>query len=180
MRSYEADATLPYPFTQSAEVKSIIGPKGEGLHGPLVKHSKLGPTIHATVRFSRGGLYADAVVVKEHEAATREAAALFNSINELVARGKEMESLRQTTNLGRPKECGIRMRRNLADYDALDRRVQALPPALDGRNELSIAVAGARFCVTCTPSAMRSCRDAASQLAEVRQLLRGYQSAQRH
>jgi hypothetical protein len=173
---YEADATMPYPFRQSARVQAIIGPNGEALRSPLLKHGKLGVTIHSSVRFMVGGRYAGAVAAKEWDEAVAEVRAMLTATTDLVARGRAMESLRDPTNLTGLRECGARMRRNLAEHEGLDRRAVALPRATPALGDLYMALSSARMCVTCREDAMRSCRETDTQVGEA---LRALQSAQR-
>jgi hypothetical protein len=97
---------------------------------------------------------------------------LFSATVELVERGKDMDVLRHSKQPSHLRECGERMRSNLAVYDVLDQRALAVPPAAAGRSELYMALSSARPCLTCQQNAARACIDATKQLNDIRSLFR--------
>lgn len=76
---YTADATMPIPRIQSAEVKRIIGSNGENLSGPLVEKGRFGVTVSQQVAFAIGE-NADAAQAERKGKAEASTAALKKSV----------------------------------------------------------------------------------------------------
>ena len=65
---YVANATMPIPAVQPANVKRIIGDKGEKLTGPLVEKGTFGVTVSQTTAFSIGENADEAQAARKQEA----------------------------------------------------------------------------------------------------------------
>ena len=80
---YVAEATMPIPSVQSAEVKRVIGSKGENLSGPLVEKGRFGVTLSQQAEFAIGE-NADAAQAERKSDAEAATAALKKSVCELL------------------------------------------------------------------------------------------------
>lgn len=80
---YVAEATMPIPALQSAEVKRVIGTEGENLSGPLVEKGRFGVTVSQQAEFAIGA-NADAAQAERKSEAEAATAALKKSVCELL------------------------------------------------------------------------------------------------
>lgn len=165
---YEVDVTMPIPSTQSPSVRAVIGEKGENLKGSLVKQGDFGVTISVEKSFQ---LQADGKIIlsldKGKVAETgKRAKELFNKLITLEMQGRNMQSLRNTDDLTKVKECGNLMRERQKIADDLRSEAEKLPNPYS--IPLSPAAIELKICVSCATSAIESCNRAKTSLEDAK------------
>ena len=165
---YDIDVVMPIPAVQSPSVRAVIGEKGENLKGSLVKQGDLGVTVSAKQSFQ---LQADGKVVlsvdKNKIAETKnKGEEVFKKLVALEQQGIGMESLRNTNDLTKVKECGNLMRERQKIADDLRTETEELPNPYSIR--LSPAAIELKMCVSCGSSAIDSCNRAKTSLEEAK------------
>lgn len=173
--SYVASIVMPVPSTQSAEVRGVIGERGENLKGDLVKQDPdLGPTVELRVPF---------IVGKDAESARRaeqqrvkdtgkEAHAILRELRALEKKGRGMDPVRKTKDPARLRKCGELMRERQAQAKALQQRAEALPKAVGV--ELVAAAIGLAGCVSCLPDAASNCKIARSYISDAEKAVKAW------
>lgn len=165
---YDVDVTMPIPSTQSPSVRAVIGEKGENLKGSLVKQGDLGVIVSVEKSFQLQAdgkitLSVDKNQIAESEKKSKE---VFDKLIALEKQGRSMESLRNTEDLTKVKECGNLMRERQKIADDLRTEAEKLP------NPYSISLSPAaielKICVSCASSAIDSCNRAKSSLQEAK------------
>jgi len=165
---YDVDVVMPIPAVQSPSVRAVIGEKGENLKGLLVKQGDLGVTISAEQSFQ---LQSDGKVIlsidKKKIAETKnKGEEVFKKLVALEQQGRSMESLRNTNDLEKVKECGNLMRERQKIADDLRTETEELPNPYSIK--LSPAAIELKLCVSCASSAIDSCNRAKTSLEEAK------------
>lgn len=165
---YSLDVTMPIPSTQSESVRKSIGEKGENLKGSLIENGDLGVSISVEKNFQilangKISFNEDKSQIDETQKRGKE---IFKQLSELEKKGREMQSLRNTDDLNKVKDCGNLMRKNREIADDLRNKAEKLPKSLSVK--ISAVATDLKMCVTCSSSAIESCDRAKSFLNEIR------------
>ena len=165
---YKIDVTMPVPSTQSQLVQDKIGEKGENLKGLLVKSGDFGISVSTNkiIEIKSDGKISDLKQNVQVSNATISSTEIFTKLFELEKKGREMESLRNTNDLGKVKNCGNLMRENKKSSEELSKEIEKLPHPFSLR--LKAVNTDLKSCVTCSSSAIESCNRAKSFLNEVK------------
>ena len=123
---YTVDAIFS-PFSQSDDVRAIVGSKGEKLKGELVSEStviegmKLASSL--PVEFNVGD---QSVISKTEDDNNQLARGIYNEVQNLINQAKAMQPLRESSNLQDQAQCTVRMRELQSQVKTLDQKAQAL------------------------------------------------------
>jgi hypothetical protein len=114
------------PLAQSENIKKVIGERGENLTGANVSISELLniKIAEAETNFVVGN--SQDIASTEEEFKNR-ALLIHNQLRNLVVESREMNSLRQQTDIESLAECGRRMRKLQSEADELVKEAEALP-----------------------------------------------------
>ncbi len=114
------------PLAQSEKVKEIIGQRGEKLTGANVSMSELLniKVAEAETNFVVGSSQDIASTEKEFR---KRALLIHSKLQNLVRESREMNTLRQRTDIESLAECGSRMRKLQSEADKLVKEAEALP-----------------------------------------------------
>lgn len=152
---------MPIPQMQPDSVKAVIGQQGENLKGSLITKDQFGVSVKVEQTFYVGSTEATADT-KEVQAAVKQARELLQALKELEQQGRSMESLRNTDDLSKVRQCGDLMRERQSKAKELLDRAETLPKSYG--LHLSIAARELSMCVTCSGGAIQNCNTAQSTL----------------
>jgi hypothetical protein len=120
---YRATLVVPVPLVQSAQVRAVIGEKGERLRGPLVERDSLGPVVKANTEFTVGGPRAAEEQAKRERVELAELDALCDKCEAAFQR---LEAARANKKLDRAGWASL-SRTLLGEIGDYRKRVQAEP-----------------------------------------------------
>lgn len=135
---YTVDVVMPIPPIQPDSVRAVIGQNGENLKGSLVTKGQLGVSVEVEQQFkiTPTGITSGKTDTKEIQAALTQAKEILQALKSLEQQGRSMESLRNTDDLSKVRQCGdlMRERQNRA------KELLALLSAADGVFETVLVV----------------------------------------
>lgn len=163
---YTVDVVMPIPPIQPDSVRAVIGQNGENLKGSLVTKGQSGISVgvEQAFRITPTGITSGKTDTKEIQAALSHAKEILQALKNLVQQGRSMESLRNTNNLYKVRQCGDLMRERQNRAKELLDRAEALPKSYG--SSLSVAARELSMCVTCSRGAIRNCDMARSTLKD--------------
>ncbi len=163
---YTVDVVMPIPPIQPDSVRAVIGQNGENLKASLVTKGQLGVSVEVEQAFkiTPTGIRSDKTDTKEIKAALTQAREILQALKTLEQQGRGMESLRNTNDLPKVRQCGDLMRERQSKAKELLARAETLPKSFGF--SLSVAARELSMCVTCSKGAITSCDMALSSLKD--------------
>src|SRR6266545_307292 len=163
---YTVDVVMPIPPIQPDSVRAVIGQNGENLKASLVTKGQLGVSgeVEQAFKITPTGIRSDKTDTKEIKAALTQAREILQALKTLEQQGRGMESLRNTNDLPKVRQCGDLMRERQSKAKELLARAETLPKSFGF--SLSVAARELSMCVTCSKGAITSCDMALSSLKD--------------
>lgn len=165
---YLGSIVMPLSHTQNPAVRAVIGDKAERLKGKLVDTSDsmgLGFTVKTEKPFQ---IKPDkSISIENNSKATndskKDALAVLEALKILESQGRNMEPLRASNNTESMQECGNLMRKYSQTAADLLSKSERFPKSY---GMLGVAALELKMCVTCSSTAMESCNNAKSSIAQ--------------
>ena len=163
---YTVDVVMPIPPIQPDSVRAVIGQNGENLRGSLVTKEQLGVSVKVEQAFkiTPTGITSGKANTKEIQAGLTQAKGVLQALKSLEQQGRSMESLRNTDDLSKVRQCGDLMRERQNRAKELLTRAGTLPKSVGF--SLSVAARELSMCVTCSKGAIQNCDMARSTLKD--------------
>jgi hypothetical protein len=163
---YTVDIVMPIPRLQPDSVRAVIGQNGENLKGSLVTRGQLGISVKVERAFkiTSKGIELNKTDTIGVQAALTEARKILKALKKLEQQGRSMESLRDTDDLSKARQCGDLMRERQNTAKELLFRAETLPKIYGFR--LSVAARELSMCVSCSSGAIQNCDMARSTLKD--------------
>lgn len=159
---YEIEISAPISSAQPKHVQPAFGEDGKNLTGPLISNSAWGGRIaEYSFDFKYG---TDEAIQKANDKHLALVNSLKGDIEAMIATGRKMNPVRQSSDLADARKCMDMMREYHPEAKALKARVDKLNSAY---MTMKIAAAEVYNCVSCAKStAMVSCDSAEKDLKE--------------